>query len=244
METLETLLVALAFTAVYAFSGRLLPVQLKFPRRWLSLAAGVSVAYVFVDILPELEARRQGLVGAMGGTPLFAAQRIYIAALAGFVFFYGLDLFLLRSRLPSKTSGKEGSADAVFWLHIGGYALYSWMITYLLVDRAAKGERFLALYGLAMVLHMTGLSSALLREHGRAYNRFGWWVLAASVLAGWLMSVTVRMPEIAIDRLFAFIGGGVVMTSMNEELPREREGRFPWFLLGTSVYAILLILAA
>jgi hypothetical protein len=34
------------------------------------------------------------------------------------------------------------------------------------------------------------------------------------------------------------------MTSMNEELPRERDGRFLWFLLGTLVYAILLMLAA
>jgi hypothetical protein len=243
MQTLETLLVALAFTAVYAFSGRFLPVQLKFSRRWLSLAAGVSVAYVFVDILPELEARRQGLVSTIGGHPLFAEQRIYIAALAGFLIFYGLDYFVLRSRRPQKPS-KEGNADAVFWLHIGGYALYSWMITYLLVDRAAKGWRFLALYGLAMVLHLTALASGLMREHGRAYNRFGWWVLAASVLVGWLASVTVRMPEIAIDRLFAFVAGGVVMTSMNEELPREREGRFLWFLLGSSVYAILLMLAA
>lgn len=50
------------------------------------------------------------------------------------------------------------------------------------------------------------------------------------------------MAEAVISRLFAFVAGGVVMTSMNEELPREREGRFWWFVLGTIGYAIVLLL--
>ena len=33
-------------------------------RRWISLAAGVSVAYVFVDVLPELGARHLAFVKA------------------------------------------------------------------------------------------------------------------------------------------------------------------------------------
>jgi len=64
------------------------------------------------------------------------------------------------------------------------------------------------------------------------------------VLLGRLASVTVELPEITIHRLFAFVAGGVVMTSMHEELPREREGLFWWFTLGAVAYATLLMFAA
>lgn len=239
-----SLIVALALAAVYASASEFLPIQVRFPRRWLSLAAGVSVAYVFVDILPELEARRRALVSVMGKDLLFAEQRLYLAALAGFVFFYTLEQLLLSARSRRGPEAQPGGVDGAFRLRVGGYALYSWLIGYLLPDRAARGSHTLALYGVAMALHLSLIGSALAREHGRAYDRIGWVVLAASVLAGWLVSVAVRTPEIVIDRLFAFVAGGVVMTSMNEELPREREGRFGWFVLGAAAYAILLLLAA
>ena len=48
--------------------------------------------------------------------------------------------------------------------------------------------------------------------------------------------------EVVISRLFAFVAGGVVMTSMNEELPRERAGRFWWFVLGSTGYALVLLM--
>ena len=83
---------------------------------------------------------------------------------------------------------------------------------------------------------------SLVREHGHAYRRRGRWLLAASVLAGWLTSAAAPVAKAVISRLFAFVAGGVVMTSMNEELPREREGRFWWFVLGAAGYAIVLLM--
>ncbi len=59
-----SLVTALGLAAVYVLGPRIRPVNTKHSRRWLSLAAGASVAYVFVDILPELGARNRGLVTA------------------------------------------------------------------------------------------------------------------------------------------------------------------------------------
>ncbi len=132
---------ALALAAVYVLGPRLRPLGTKHPRRWLSVAAGASMAYVFLDVLPH-----------------------------------------------------DGEVD-----------------------------------------------HALAREHGRAYDAGGRWVLAASVLAGWLAGATLRVPEVAISRCFAFVAGGVVMTSANEELPRDKDGRFGWFVLGAAVYGAVLL---
>ena len=66
-------------------------------RRWLSAAAGVSVAYVFVDILPELGTQHWVFREAAGEGLLFAAQRIYVLALLAFVVLYGLEHMVLIS---------------------------------------------------------------------------------------------------------------------------------------------------
>jgi hypothetical protein len=240
--SLETFLVALVFCAVYIAAGRLNILQTHFPRRWLSLAAGVSVAYVFVDILPELGVRHREFLAAAGRELLFAEQRIYLGALLGFLFFYSLEHIVFAARVHGAPPEGTETNRAAFQLHIGGYALYSWLIGYLLMSRALRSGLSLGLYAAAMALHLAVVGNALVREYGHAYHRRGRWLLAAGVLAGWLTSAIAPVAEAVISRLFAFVAGGVVMTSMNEELPREREGRFWWFVLGTTGYTIVLLM--
>jgi hypothetical protein len=110
------------------------------------------------------------------------------------------------------------------------------------VGRGEKGTLGLWLYAAAMVFHLLVVTSALAREHGALYNARGRWVLAASILAGWAMAVLAPLSEVAMSRLFAFVAGGVIMTSANEELPREKGGRFGWFVMGAGAYGTLLLL--
>jgi len=234
---------ALVCCAVYASGRPLYQHQMRRPRRWLSLAAGVSVAYVFVDLLPELNAQQQGFVRSAGPGLLFAEQRIYIAALIGFVFFYGLDHFVLAARPAGTPTADREARGTVYWFHLGGYALYSWLIGYLLVERATRGAVSLVLYGVAMALHLSTIAHGLVEKHERRYDHGGWWILAASLVAGWLAGVAAPLSALTMSRFFAFVAGGVVMTSMNDELPRTGQGRFLWFLLGATAYAIILLLA-
>ena len=80
-----------------------------------------------------------------------------------------------------------------------------------------------------------------LREHHKtAYEHVGRWVIAAAVLAGWLVGVLTEIPERAIALVLAFIAGGVVLNVMKEELPGERLARFGPFVAGAALYAALL----
>jgi hypothetical protein len=72
----EALIVALTLALVYV-AGPWLDTRgeaagIWTRRRWISLAAGVSVAYVFVDVLPELGARHLAFVRSAGKGLLFA----------------------------------------------------------------------------------------------------------------------------------------------------------------------------
>jgi hypothetical protein len=130
----------------------------------------------------------------------------------------------------------------LYWLHIGGFAAYSGLIGYLLVDRAERSPVALAVYTLAMALHFLILDHTLGEEHGRFYGRAGRTVLSASVLAGWLLGARTPLSDVVFARLFAVLAGGVVITTVTAELPGERRGRFWPFCLGAGGYAVLLFL--
>ncbi|WP_128694057.1 hypothetical protein [Methanoculleus taiwanensis] len=60
--------------------------------RWLSFAGGVSVAYVFVRLLPEIGAGQEVVLRSLhAGLLVSIENHISIIALLGLVVFYGLE---------------------------------------------------------------------------------------------------------------------------------------------------------
>lgn len=245
---MTSLVAAIFLAAIYALLGRVGRAEeaerIWSRRRWVSAAAGVSVAYAFVDVLPELAAANLTVREVVGGTEiLFAEQRIYVLALLSFVVMYGLEHIVLSARESRRESVSRGERDAVYWLHVCGFAAYSALIGYLLVERAERGLAAVAVYTLAMSVHFVIVNHSLAEEHGEAYRRGGHWWLAVSVIAGWAVGALIPLSETAFARLFAVLAGGVVITSLNAELPDERQGRFWPFCLGALAFALLLMLA-
>ncbi len=207
-------------------------------RPWMSAAAGVSVAYVFVDLLPELAAQNAAIVHASATQLLFAERRVYVLALLSFVVLYGLQYLVLASR----AAGPGRRDGALFGLHLAGFTLYSGLIGYLLVERAAS-HGALGFYAFAMGLHFLIVDHALTEEHGDRYRRVGRWVLAASVPVGWLLGEFETLSEVNFARLFAVLAGGVVITSLRGELPDQDRGQFWPFCLGAVLFSLVLLFA-
>jgi hypothetical protein len=210
-------------------------------RRWISAAAGVSVAYIFVDVLPELATHNANLEKAGGIGALYAEQRIYVLALLAFVVMYGMQHIVLTAR-EGRAEGEQAS-DPIYVLHLGGYLAYGALIGYLLIERAEQGGAAFGVYVLAMGVHFVIVNHALAEEHHERYTRAGHWWLAAGVLVGWLVGWRVPVDEVTFARLFALLAGGVVITSLRAELPDERSGRFWPFCAGAVLFALLLVLA-
>jgi hypothetical protein len=245
---LGSLAAALIFAGVYILGGspegHAAAERVWARRRWISAAAGVSVAYIFIDVLPELELHRRVLVEAAGGEQLlFAEQRIYLLALLSFVVMYGLEHMVLVAREGRRELVASGKTDAVYWLQLAGYSAYSGLIGYLVVERAERGTVALAVYTFAMALHFLIVDRSLDEDHGRSFHRYGRWLLAASVLAGWMIAMMTPLSDVLLARLFAVLAGGVVITSLRAELPDDREGRFWPFCLGAVTFAGLLVVA-
>jgi hypothetical protein len=214
-------------------------------RRWLvvSAAAGISVAYVFVDLLPELAAQNRALREVAGESMPFAEQRIYVLSLLSFVVMYGLEHLVLARREQRRHAVEQGQRDAIYWLHLIGFVAYGALIGSLLVEREERGLLSLALYTLAMAVHFVVVNHSLCEEHGELYRRHGHWMLAGSVLAGWGFGRIGPLSDVAFARLFALLAGGVVITSLRAELPDDRRGRFWPFCFSAIGFSALLMLA-
>jgi hypothetical protein len=230
-----TFAAALLLASVYVFGH-----WLRFKSRrqwWVSIAGGVSVSTIFIDLLPEISDRQAKFsTAAHHGESLFPEQAIYIAALVGFVLFYGLEYLVAAS---ASEDGKPGGIFSIF--RIAAFAGYSSLIAYLLVHEEWDGARSLALYAMAMALHLLLVDYSLSGGHYGLYESHGRWILALAVLAGWSAGIFTSIPEQWLARITGFVSGGVIMNTLVVELPEGRGGRFWAFALAATAYALVLI---
>jgi hypothetical protein len=222
-------LLALMSVHVLASSLRFLDAE---PRSaWLSAAGGISVAYVMVHLLPELGSGQDAIDEGVFGLE-FLENHVYLMALVGLGLFYWVEL---ASRPSSR-----GATGQKFWFGIGSFAIYNAFIGYLVVHRQDQTGEGLALFAVAMGLHFIVNDHALRERHEETYDSIGRWVLVAAIAVGWALGEATDISEAALGLLVAFIGGGVILNVMKEELPEDRESRFWAFALGAGAYAALL----
>jgi hypothetical protein len=233
-------LLAVALAVVHILAGRLRFLR-SIPRnRWLSVAGGASVSYVFVHIFPELSSGQREIEQLSLPLVEFLEHHVYLVALLGFAIFYGLEHLAIVSRKRNqRTNARDATDMGTFALHIGSFALYNALIGYLLVHRETPGARGLLLFFVAIALHFVVNDSGLREHHKKLYDHIGRWVLAVAVLIGWGIGRLTELGGAAIAVLFAFLAGGIILNVIKEELPEERESRFWAFALGAAVYTVL-----
>jgi hypothetical protein len=239
MSNLTIQLASISLLACTFVLGRYLQTPLSAaPRRWLSAAAGVSVAYVFIRALPEMSEAQDVFtrVTLDRGLP-FPERRVYTAALIGFLLFYGLENMVSRS--GGRREQGEPAAGLTYKLKLGGFAAYAGLVGYLMVHQRSLPT---LLYLIAMTLHFLAVNHSFEREYGFTYDHGGRWLLAAAVVVGGSAGIFTSMSEELLATLLGFNSGGVVINSMVMELPTEREGRFWAFCLGAVGYSLLLLL--
>lgn len=234
------------FVAVHLFSGRLRFLDVRPRSRWLSLAGGTSVAYVFIHVFPELAAAQVQLGEEYGVIP-YIEHHAYLVALFGLAVFYGLERRVRasqqeRGETPGPEQGETTTGLGVFWLHVASLGLYNALIGYLLVHREDENLRGLYFYAIAMGLHFLVNDYGLRHDHKNTYRRMGRWILSAAIVIGWVMGLATQISDAATGALFAFLAGGVILNVLKEELPEERASRFVPFAVGAGGYAVLLLL--
>ncbi|MFC2946843.1 hypothetical protein [Virgibacillus sediminis] len=239
MFYLWSILCLAGFIAVH-LSAKHMTFLSHIPRsKLLSAAGGISVAYVFVHILPELSHHQESFASASHNGSIWFGNHVYVMALAGLAVFYGLE----RMVKMSKGTGQGKAGVQAFWIHMLSFFLYNSLIAYLLIRGEGKDIAEMLLFFSAMAVHFITNDHALRDSHQDVYDRYGRWVLAGGILLGGLIGEFVEINEQAIALLFSFLAGSVLLNVMKEELPEERRSSFLAFLVGGGMYTVLLLFA-
>jgi hypothetical protein len=228
---------SLVLAAAHVGAGRVHAARWLSRRQWLSLAGGVSVAYVFVHLFPELRHGSEALreLDVLGS--VFLGRHVFFPVFVGFVTFYGLERLASRSNGSDDDSGSSTS-NGVFWLHVGSFAVYNLIIGYTLHHQ--KPFETLALFTLALGVHFVVTDDHLREHHRERYRTVGQWAVSAAVVGGTLVSLVVTIPSAIYEVTLAFLAGGIVLNVMTQELPDRSESGFPSFLAGAAGYTALL----
>jgi hypothetical protein len=233
------LILALILAVVHVSARRMVFLE-SIPRsKFLSIAGGVSVAYVFIHILPELKEHQESIAES-AEILSFLELHAYLIAMLGLIIFYGLEKAVQDSKKKSTDSENKPKKSA-FWVHISSFFVYNGLIGYLLVHREESGLLNLLLYGMAMSLHFIVVDFGLREHHKDRYDREGRWILASAIIVGWAIGTLTEVPEAILALLFAFLSGSIILNVLKEEIPQERQSSFWAFTIGGIAYVILLL---
>lgn len=238
-----TLAASVGLALVHLFAGKLYFLH-SIPRSvWLSAAGGISVAYVFLHLLPELAEGQKVIAESVEQIDGHHRYLPYLSALAGLAVFYGLErMAKLERKEMRKSSAEQEPIAAVFWLHILSFSLYNMLVGYLLINRI-EALKELGFFFIAIALHFL-VNDFGLREHYRqTYQKKGRWILAAAVVVGWVAGWYAEVHEALISMITAFLVGVIILNVMKEELPEERASSFSAFSTGAVFYAAILLLS-
>lgn len=238
-NTVATGVSAIVLALTFPVGGRMRPMQrLIHDQGWLlSLGAGLSIAYVFVHMMPELAGAREVYAQSTKLPVIFRGMLVYFVAMIGFMVYYGLENIRRRVR-----RGHQASVSKIdYTIHLGGFAIYVWMIAYLLINQLDKAPLYIGLYTFAMVAHFMSIDHSLREEHPALYKRGGRWLLAAMSILGWATGIFIPLPLYLLALMLAFVSGAIIMNSAIMELPSRKDERFLGFLAGGLIYGVLLI---
>ncbi len=213
--------------------------------KWLSIAGGISVTYIFLHSFPELQEFQAEINHEeIHSFPGIEELEIYLIALLGLTFFYGLENSTKKSRESRRKPnlGKPDKGIGMFWIHISSFAVYNFIIGYLLLSRSEDAIGEIAIYTIAMAFHLIVTDHSLEDHFRKQYKYKGRWILVSALFFGWLTSAFTTIPGVYLGMIFSFIAGGIIMNVLKEELPKERESNLAAFCLGVLFYSVLLIL--
>jgi len=209
-------------------------------RGFVSFSGGVAVAYVFLQMLPDLVEYNKPIGEYLlknHWLTSFTELLIYIVALFGFLIYYGFDLVAERYR----TRGHDNKL--IYGLHLFMFCLYNFLITYTMSLRVVSSITATVIFTVAMALHFILTDQKFCRFYQVQFNHLGRFFLVAALLFGWVCSVIFDPVNVLIVAfMVAFLAGSVLLNVFREELPAAGATNYFWFTSGAMIVAIVLLL--
>lgn len=241
LSVLTSLVGCLVLATAIVYMGQLDFLGRSPRHHWLSLASGVTVGYVFLGLLPKLITGDAKVEHEATGVLALVEDHVLLLAMFGLVAFYGMALAAQASRRAARerVSGDDEAHAGTFWPTVALHALYLVFIGYLVEGTFKKDVVAAVVLVGALTIHFATTDFGMRRYHSDELARYGRWVLAAALLAGWAIALVTKVDPVVVAAASAFVAGTILINVLNDELPDEREARFLPFAAGALASALL-----
>ncbi len=217
------LIALIVLALIHLFANRAKVLGWVWHGQFLSFAAGISLAYIFVDLLPSLARGEPVLKRTFGDVLPFLELHTYLIALVGILFYYGIEA------VKSKHKNK--------WLPISGYLLFNFFVGASLSDSSNPEIQPLTLFTIAIGMHY------FVRDHMAHVTKTPsvLWVLILMLFAGYLVGYLTEIPDAASAVCISFVAGGILLNVFQYELPKKEKSGYLWFVFGAFLYTSMLL---
>lgn len=195
--------------------------------RFLSLAAGISFAYVFVDLLPALEKGQPVLKKSIGEVIPYLDLHAYLIALLGVLFYYGLHT--------------QSESKREFWLSTSGYLLFNFFVGTALSDSNNPEIQPVALFTVAMGMHYFIHDHNMSLQNSGEYNTLVRWYLLVSLVLGYVIGSVTHVSDTIVAIVISFLSGGMLLNALRYELPKREQVGYFFFVCGALIYTMIVL---
>lgn len=229
---------AASLVVVHLIAPRIARLPGNAQARLASVGGGVAVAYVFVQLLPELAEGGRSLtdlpIADYAPTPIIESG-LFLIALAGMLIVYSLDVVADSGR---------GSTRWLYRVHMLAFAAINAMYAYTMPSLLTTGVDYAVLFTVAIAAHTLLVDRTLARAHPDLFRHEDRWIGILGVVVGLtIAAVFPPVDELTLAVATALLGGGLLMTTFREELPVASKARLAWLLGGAAVMTALLLAA-
>lgn len=219
----------LILAAIHFFANRTQVSGWIWKGNFLSFAGGVSFAYVFVDLLPELEKGQSVLKRSFGDILPYLDRHTYVIALLGVLFYYGLH------------SHSKANSNQNFWISLSGYLLFNFFVGASLSDGNNPEIQPLLLFTIAMGMHYFISDHNQNKENQSLYDQKGRWFLVSALFLGYIVGYLTSIPDTVVAVAVSFISGGVLLNVFRYELPKREQIGYYFFLMGSLIFTLIIL---
>ncbi len=197
----------------------------RYREKILSFAAGVSITYLFLHLLPFIHESVK-----------YLRDLSYVSILAGFTFFHLIEKYIYQHREAEKRIKELKEVHSIgFFIY---YFIVGIVLFYVTNQNLVEGT----LLFFPILFHST-ISSASTREiHAEIKENLLWRILvSSSSLLGALFFFFFNVPLTIMFSLLGVVVGGLFYIIIKDILPEEKEGDPKYFILGMILFVILIL---
>ncbi|MBT3582464.1 hypothetical protein HN924_01575 [Candidatus Woesearchaeota archaeon] len=210
---------------VHYFSDRIREYK-KYHKELLSFAAGISLTYLLLFLLPELYEGVQEL-----------QKLLFLFVLFGAVMFHIVEKYIYQHKKKKKIIEDLSAVHAV------SFFTYHFVIGVVIVNLLNRDALLGALFFIPIMTY-TAIGQVSLKEiHAKVTEKkLVKLFLASSTLIGIIEAVFIQIHTKVFYALLGFVAGAMLYHVMRESIPSEKEGNALFFLIGAIFYTIIILL--